>query len=64
MAFTEEYLTIQLAGATEEIDIPWIDICSIIPARLVETRLEMTERMTRKPERGYSRYERVFKTKQ
>jgi hypothetical protein len=50
MAFTDEYLTIQLAGATEEFDIPWTDMCLIIPARLVETRLEMTERMTRKPE--------------
>jgi len=51
MAFTDEYLTIQLAGATEEIDIPWTGVCLIIPARLVETRLEMTERMTRKPEK-------------
>ena len=51
MAFAGEYLTVQLAGATEENDIQWHEIRLIVPARLIETRLEITERMNRKPEK-------------
>jgi hypothetical protein len=50
MIFEDEYLVIQQSGAAEEIIVPWTDIVLILPARLFETRFEMTERMTRKPE--------------
>lgn len=51
MSFADEYLTVQQAGATEENDIQWPEIILVIPARLIETKLEITERMTRKPEK-------------
>ena len=49
MRFDEGFLTIQLAGG-EEIEVRWSDVILIMPGRLVETRLEITERLTRKPE--------------
>jgi len=51
MIFEDEYLVIQQSGAAEEIIIQWTDIVLILPARVFETRFEMTERMTRKPEK-------------
>ena len=51
MIFEDEYLVIQQSGAAEEIIVSWADIVLILPARLFETRFEMTERMTRKPEK-------------
>ena len=51
MTFTDEYLTIQLAGAAEETVVAWTDIVLILPARLIETKVEITERITRKPEK-------------
>ena len=51
MILEDEYLVIQQSGAAEEIIVPWTDIVLILPARLFETRFEMTERMTRKPEK-------------
>lgn len=51
MLFADEYLTVQQAGAAEENDIQWPEIVLILPARVIETRLEITERMTRKPEK-------------
>jgi hypothetical protein len=50
MRFDEVFLTIQLAGG-EEIEITWSDVILIVPGRLVETRVEITERLTRKPEK-------------
>jgi len=49
MRFDEVFLTIQLAGG-EEIEVTWADVILIIPGRLIETRVEITERLTRKPE--------------
>ena len=49
MRFDEVFLTIQLAGG-EEIEVTWADVILIMPARLIETRVEITERLTRKPE--------------
>jgi hypothetical protein len=49
MRFNEDTLTIQLAGG-EEIEVAWADVILIMPGRLIETRLEITERLTRKPE--------------
>lgn len=51
MMFEDEYLVVQQAGAPEETIVTWTDIVLILPARLFETRFEMTERMTRKPEK-------------
>jgi hypothetical protein len=51
MVFADEYVTIQQSGAAEENDIQWNEIVLIIPARLIQTTLEITERMTRKPEK-------------
>jgi hypothetical protein len=50
MRFDDVFLTIQLAGG-EEIEVTWADVILIVPGRLVETRVEITERMTRKPEK-------------
>jgi hypothetical protein len=49
MAVADEYVTVQQAG-TEENDIQWPEIVLILPARLIETKLEITERLTRTPE--------------
>ena len=49
MRFDEVFLTMQLAGG-EEIEVAWADVILIMPGRLVETRVEITERLTRKPE--------------
>ncbi len=49
MRFDEVFLTIQLAGG-EEIEVTWAGIILIMPGRLIETRVEITERPTRKPE--------------
>jgi len=49
MRFDEALLTIQLAGG-EEIEVRWADVILIMPGRLIETRVEITERLTRKPE--------------
>ena len=51
MTFADEYLTVQQAGAVEENDIQWPEIILILPARLIETRVEITERINRKPEK-------------
>jgi hypothetical protein len=50
MRFDNAFLTIQLAGG-EEVEVTWADIILIVPGRLVETRVEITERLTRKPEK-------------
>jgi hypothetical protein len=49
MRFNEAILTIQLAGG-EEVEVAWADVILIMPGRLIETRVEITERLTRKPE--------------
>jgi hypothetical protein len=49
MRFDEVLLAIQLAGG-EEIEVTWSDVILIVPGRLIETRVEITERLTRKPE--------------
>ena len=51
MIFEDEYFVIQQAGAAEEALVLWTDVVLILSARLFETRFEMTERMTRKPEK-------------
>lgn len=50
MRFNEVLLAIQLAGG-EEIEVPWVEVVLIMPGRLIETRVEITERLTRKPEK-------------
>ena len=50
MAFDEDRLTIYQAGAAEVTEAAWADIVLIVPGRLLETRLEIKERKTRKTE--------------
>lgn len=50
MRFEDHLFTIQLAGG-EEIELGWADVILILPGRLVETRIEIKERLTRKPEK-------------
>jgi hypothetical protein len=50
MSFDEESLQLFHSG-TEETTLSWSDVILILPARLIETRLEIKERMTRKPEK-------------
>jgi hypothetical protein len=50
MRFKEDLLTLQLAGG-EEIELTWADVILILPGRLIETRIEIRERLTRKPEK-------------
>src|SRR5689334_13464670 len=49
MNFDDERLLISHSG-TEEAHVSWSDVILILPARLIETRLEIKERMTRKSE--------------
>ena len=49
MSFDGERVVIYHSG-TEEVDISWSDVILILTARLIETRLEVKERMTRKKE--------------
>ena len=48
MTFDDDHLTIYQTGAATE--AAWADIVLIVPGRLFETRLEIKERKTRKPE--------------
>ncbi|HEV8427675.1 MAG TPA: hypothetical protein VGQ41_07170 [Pyrinomonadaceae bacterium] len=50
MRFDDQLLAIQLAGG-EEIELSWADVILILPGRLIETRVEIQERLTRKPEK-------------
>jgi hypothetical protein len=50
MSFDDDYLAIYQAGAAEVTEVAWADIVLIVPGRLVETRLEIKERKTRKTE--------------
>jgi len=49
MSFADERLVIHHSGS-EETNILWPDVILILPGRLVETRLEIKERLTRKQE--------------
>jgi hypothetical protein len=50
MSFADERLQVFHSG-TEETNVLWSDLILILPARLIETRVEIKERMTRKPEK-------------
>jgi hypothetical protein len=50
MSFDDRYLTIYLAGSTEETTVSWDEVLLILPGRLLETRFEIKERKTRKTE--------------
>jgi hypothetical protein len=50
MRFDEVFLTIQLAGG-EETEVRWTDVILIMAGRLMETRTEIKESLTRKPEK-------------
>ena len=50
VAFDDVSLTIKNGGAAGKTNVSWSDIVLIVFGRLFETRLEMTERMTRKTE--------------
>ena len=49
MSFADEGVMIYHSG-TEETSISWADVILILPARIIETRLEIKERMSRKKE--------------
>jgi len=49
MRFDDERVLVSHSG-TEDANVSWSDVILILPARLIETRLEIKERMTRKPE--------------
>lgn len=49
MSFDDECVLISHSG-TEETNVSWSDVILILTARLIETRLEIKEHMTRKPE--------------
>ena len=49
MGFDDERLVIYHSG-TEEASVSWSDVILILPGRLIETSLEIKERMTRKKE--------------
>lgn len=49
MSCADERLVIYQSG-TEELSISWSDVILILPARLIETRVEIKERMTHKKE--------------
>jgi len=51
MSFDDHYLTIYQAGAAESVAALWEDVILIVRARLVETTLEIKERLSRKPEK-------------
>ena len=50
MKFDDERVLIS-HSATEETNVSWSDMILILPARLIETRIEIKEGMTRKPEK-------------
>ena len=50
MTFDEVSLTINQAGTAQQTRVLWSDIVLIVTGRFFETRVEITERMTRKPE--------------
>jgi hypothetical protein len=50
MMFDETSFTIQQGGGAEQANLSWAGIILIVTGRLLETRLEVQERMTRKPE--------------
>ena len=50
MRFDEDVLTILLAGG-EDVETKWADVILILSGRLTETRIEITERLSRKPEK-------------
>ena len=50
MMFDDDGFTIQQAGAADQVNVSWPEIVLIVTARLFETRIEIKERMTRKPE--------------
>lgn len=49
LSLDETSLTIQQAAA-EDLQVPWSDVVLILPGRLIENKLELTERKTRKSE--------------
>lgn len=50
MSFDDVSVRIYQAGAAEEMEVLWTDISLIVPGRLIETRIEIKERITRKSE--------------
>jgi len=50
MVFDDDSMTIRQAGAAEQTNVSWADIVLIVTGRLFETKLEIRERMTGKPE--------------
>lgn len=50
MTLADTDLKIHQAGVNEETRVAWTDIVLVLPGRLFETRLEIKERMSRKPE--------------
>ena len=50
MSFDDISLTLNQAGAAEQTRVSWSDIVLIVTGRLFETTVEITERITRKPE--------------
>jgi hypothetical protein len=50
MTFDDVSLTVNQAGVAEQTQVAWSEITLIVRGRLFETRLEITERMTRRSE--------------
>ena len=50
MTFDDTSLIINQAGAAEQTHVSWSDVVLVVSGRLFETRLDITERMTRKSE--------------
>ena len=50
MSFDDASLAIHQVGSGESTEVAWADVIVILPGRLFQTRLEIKERMTRKPE--------------
>ena len=50
MSFADDERVMIYHSGTEEMNVLWSDVILILPARLIETRLEIKERMTRKKE--------------
>jgi hypothetical protein len=55
MSFDDAVVSVQ------DVEFSWADIVLILPARLVETRFEIKERMTRKPEKDILDTNEFFK---
>jgi hypothetical protein len=50
MSIQEEGFTIHQAGGVSDVDVSWTEVVLILPARLIENRVELKERKSRRSE--------------